>query len=254
MRLRIKILIGFLIIATVLLLAEIWLVYQMNGMEASVENLLESNYQSINATRNMLIALEREDQAVLMLSQGKWDGEKSELNTADALFRSGIKNVLKGHLSPAKKARIDSIRIHYAALKNLWEAPVTGIKKEKNLDWYLTEFKPAVTKVKTILYQLIGIGNQGMYRASLDLKDRVHRIVMPGLVAILAAIIYLFIFDFFIDHYVIHPIVKITKGVRDLLELNKPFEVEVESKDEVAELASQITTLSSKSIFGETQE
>ena len=254
MKLRLKILIGFLILAVILMVAEIWSVYQVNTMRLSVQETLDGNYRGIHAAQKMLFSLGAENQAILALLQGNWKEGRRQLNAADSVFQDNLAEIAMNFKSAHQAALVDSIKKNYNALHLIWEKPIVGTKKEGNLSWYADRVVPARTRIDVSLNQIIRISNDTMYRAGLNLKNTVHRIMMPGVVAMFAAIIYLFLFNFFIDHYLLSPIVKISKGIKNLLEQRRPFEVEIETDDEVAELASAITTLVSKMNYGEIEE
>ena len=63
---------------------------------------------------------------------------------------------------------------------------------------------------------------------------------MPGLVAILSALVFTLVFNYFVNLYVVSPIIKITKGIRRFVETREPVNIEVETKDELADLVSSI--------------
>lgn len=254
MKLRLKILIGFLILAVILTIAEIWSVYQVNTMRLSVQETLDGNYKGIRAAQHMLLALGTENQAVLSLLQGNWEEGRQQLSAADSVFKGNLAKVEKNSKMASQKALLASIKDQYSAFRLLWEKPIVGTKKEGNLSWYADRVSPVRMKVEISLNQIIQISNDAMYKTGLNLKNSVHHIMMPGVVAMLAAIIYLFIFNFFIDHYLLSPVVRITKGVKNLLDQKRPFEVEIETDDEISELASTITTLVSKMNYSETEE
>ena len=254
MKLRLKIFIGFLILAAVLIMAEIWSIYQVNSMRLSVKDTLDGNYRGIRTAQHMLLTLGTENQAILLLLQGNWEEGRQQLATADSVFQIDLAKVEKNSEAGSQVALVDSIKEQYSAFRLLWEKPIVETKREKNLNWYADQVTPAQMKVENSLHRIIQISNDGMYRTGLNLKNNIHHIVMPGVVAMLAAIIYLVLFNFFINHYLLSPVVKITKGVRNLLEQKQPFEVEIETDDEVSELASTITTLVSKMNYGEIEE
>ncbi len=254
MKLRLKILIGFLILAVILMLAEIWSVYQVNTMRLSVQESLDGNYKGIHAAQRMLLALETENQAIFTLLQGNWKEGRQHLTSVDSAFQIDMATIEKNGKAASQKSLINSIKKQYAAFQLLWEKPIVGTKKEENLNWYANHILPAQMKIKISLNQIIRVSNDDMYKTGLNLKNSVHRAMMPGVVAMLAAIIYLLLFNFFINHYLISPILKITKGLKNLLDQKQPFEVEIETDDEISELASTITTLVSKMNYGEIEE
>ena len=86
MNLRFKILSGFLILAVMLCAAGAASIYELNRIGHSVNGLLEKNYRSIVAAKEMIEALERQDSGVLMLMSGNWEAGRATLEEADRAF------------------------------------------------------------------------------------------------------------------------------------------------------------------------
>ena len=61
MKLRMKILSGFLILVVMLAVAGIFSIYELMSIRSSVQSLLDDNYESVVAARKMIEALERQD-------------------------------------------------------------------------------------------------------------------------------------------------------------------------------------------------
>jgi len=251
MKLRLKILSGFLALALMLFLAGIWSIYELNTIGASAHKFLIDNYQSINAADTMIEALEREDSAVLLLTLGKWDEGRTLLNSADALFLSGFSVASNNLTIPGEKAYIDSIEQKYDTYKGLWEKPIVSTPKEGNLEWYFEGIHQAFLDVKSAVKDLRAINNDAMYETATGVKDRANRAIMPGIIAMIAALVFSLLFSFFVNYYVVNPILRITKGLRDFVEKHHPFQVEIESNDEIKELGDLVMTLSH--IFGQRQ-
>lgn len=243
MRLRTKILLGFLFPALMLLVAGAWSIYELNSVGASVQKLLDDNYRSINAGRSMLEALEQQDSAILLLLLGKWDQGRRLITPADSLFEAGFQAALHNLTVPGERNCLDSVRVHYDAYKNLWLRPIVGTQKERNLDWYFTEVHTRFQQTKNSINHLIHLNDQVMYQTASDLKEKSKRTIMPGVVAILSALVFTFIFSYFVNYYVLNPIFRIIKGIQAHLESRRPFNVEVETRDELADLTSAIRTL-----------
>lgn len=87
---------GFMLLASLLLVAGAISVYEFTNLSNSVNSLIEDNYKTINATQSMLESLEREDSGILMLLLGKWDEGRAILNSADSSFRSAL-NIAMGN-------------------------------------------------------------------------------------------------------------------------------------------------------------
>jgi HAMP domain-containing protein len=238
-----KILSGFLILTMMLLVAGVWAVYELSTVGTSVQRLLDDNYKSINAGKMMIEALEREDSAVLLLLSGKWKQGRSIIGSADSLFQQGFRIARNNVTIPGEPARVDAIESRYKAYKDLWIKPIVDTSKQGNLDWYFQKVHQAFLDAKLSVEALMALNDQTMYRTASDLKNRAHRAIMPGIVAILAALIFTVIFNFFVNYYMVSPIIRITKAAQKFMETGEPVSIKVETKDELLDLASSIQRL-----------
>jgi methyl-accepting chemotaxis protein len=243
MGLRAKMLLGFLILAIMLLVAGVWSIYELTAAGSSVQKLLNDNYRSINAGKMMVEALEREDSGILLLLSGKWKQGRSIIAAGDELFQKGFTIAQSNVTIPGEKASVDEIEVKYKAYKDLWIKPIVDTPKEGNLGWYFREVHRAFQDVKLSVENLITLNDQIMYRTATDLKNRAHRAIMPGIVAILAALIFTVLFTFLIHYYVVSPIIRMTKGIQHFMETGDLPDVQVETHDELFDLVSSIQRL-----------
>ena len=79
-----------------------------------------------------------------------------------------------------------------------------------------------------------------MYQTASGLKSRARRAVMPGVVAILAALVFTLLFNYLVNYYVVNPIIRVTRGIQDFVHSGKPLDVRVETEDELADLLRAI--------------
>ena len=80
------------------------------------------------------------------------------------------------------------------------------------------------------------------------LKNRAHRAVMPGVVAIVAALVFTLVFNYFVNYYLVGPIIRITRGVQAFLDTGETFQAKIETRDELFLLASSLQQLVSRSL------
>lgn len=98
MKLRLKILFGFLILVVMLAAAAAWSIYELKSIGFSVNDLMEDNYKSIDASKTMIEALEREDSGVLLLILGKWEEGRNIIDDADKQFQKAF-NIASNNLT-----------------------------------------------------------------------------------------------------------------------------------------------------------
>jgi hypothetical protein len=243
MRLRLKILSGFLILALMLSIAGIWSIYELKNVGSSVQALLDDNYKSIDAAKIMIEALEREDSGVLLLMLGNWREGRTIIASADSSFETGFKIAANNVTIPGEQSYVDSIRMKYQAYKKLWERPIVDTQKQGNLNWYFETVHQSFLDAMTSVNNLMFLNDQEMFKTASDLQTKANRAIMPGIVAIISALVFTLLFNFFVNYYFVSPVIKITESIRKFLDQKVPFDVRVETKDEIYDLAESISNL-----------
>ena len=243
MRVRIKILTGFLILALMLSIAGVWSIYALKDMSTSVQDMLEDNYKSINASKIMIEALEREDSGVLLLLLGHWAEGRKIISSGDSLFAIGFKIAANNLKIPDEKSYVDAIEIKYQKYKKIWEGPIVDTQRQGDINWYFQSTHNSFIEVKSSINNLMSLNNQVMFQTATNMKNKAKRAIMPGVVAIISALVFSLLFNFFIEYYFISPIIVITKNIKRFLENKKPFRIEVETKDEIFDLSVSINKL-----------
>jgi hypothetical protein len=246
MKLRGKILSGFLLLALMLLVAGAWSIYQLRSIGASVQRLLDDNYRSINAAEAMVETLEREDSAVLLLMLGRWEEGRDLLSSADGAFEETFA-VASGNVTvPGEREHVDRIRASYDRYQALWERPIVDTGREGNLPWYFAEVHSAFLDAKDDVDALKRINEESLYATASNLKDRAGRAVLPGVVATISALIFSFLFAYLTNRFMVSPIVRITRGVEGFVSGGRPFDVDVETGDEIESLAESVRKVCSR--------
>ncbi len=250
MKLRLKILSGFLILVIMLTAAAVWSVFEIKSIGVSVNELLEDNYKSIDAAKSMIEALEREDSGVLLLILGKWEEGREIIRIADKQFQEEFEIASNNLTIQGEIEYIQKIHEDYSAYKEIWEKPIVGTAKEGDINWYFENIHKSFLEVKGSANSLMDLNDKTMFSTASNLRDKANRALMPALVAILSALVFSLMFNYFVNYYFVNPIMKITNGVHAFIDKKKPYTVEIKSKDELTKLNSSISTLCSLSEAG----
>jgi len=243
MGLRAKILSGFLILSAMLLIAGAWSIREVASMGGSVQRLLDDNYKSINAAKSMAVALEREDSGVLLLLLGRLEQGTSIIHDADRMFMEAFDIASHNITVEGEQAQIDEIESRYRAYKELWVMPISGTSLEGDLTWYSEKVHIAFQSAKSSVDRLMAMNDRMMYEVASELKGRSHRAIMPGVIAIIAALVFSLVFNFFVHIYVVNPIIGITDSIQKFIETREPFQFQVDTKDEISKLAESLGNL-----------
>ena len=125
----------------------------------------------------------------------------------------------------------------------MWERPIVDTSKEGNITWYFAEVHHVFLSVKDAVNELINLNDRMMYETASALKNRSQRAIIPGIVAIVSALVFTLIFSYLINYYIVSPIIRITDRINKFKEKRVPFEVDIETKDEIFDLSEAIEHL-----------
>lgn len=243
MNLRFKILSGFLILAVMLFAAGAASIYELNRIGHSVKGLLEENYKSITAAKEMTEALERQDSGVLMLMSGNWEIGRSTLEEADRAFQKAFGTARNNITIAGEQETVEAIDAAYLDFKALWSRPIVDTHRQGNIAWYFDKVHPSFLNAKTAVSRLMTLNDDTLYKTASALQDRARRAIMPGIIAIVAALVFALIFNFFINLYVITPIRRLTGSVKTYMRDGQQIAVRTEGRDELSRLTEAIREL-----------
>jgi methyl-accepting chemotaxis protein len=245
-KIRTKILVGFLILALMLAVAGAYSIYELTTIGTSVQKLLDDNYRSINAAKQMIEALEREDSGILLLLSGKWKEGRATIVDAHNNFEKAFDVAGHNLTIPGEKEYIDKIHAKYMKYRENWDRPIVGTEYEANLNWYFETVHRDFNQVKTAVEDLMAINDRTMYETASILKNRAHQVIMPGIVAIAAALVFVVIFNFFVNLYIVNPLLSMIKSIESFLQTGEPAKLKIETQDELGDLAASIESLTAK--------
>jgi methyl-accepting chemotaxis protein len=237
MRLRIKLLAGFILINALLIVAGTMSIFELTKMRSEAISIIDGNYKTLHRLNLMLIAVEKEDKAVLMLMLGQWKKGRTDIARADSSFNSNYARALKNSTT---NQELEMIGKQYAQLKHIWELPIVDTKKQGNINWYFTSFLPTYQSTIEQIEKAMEISQQTLHKESRQLLEDSHKAIMPGIVAIISAIILSLLMYFFTTRFFSKPIEDILKGLIKYNNSGKSFSVAINTNDEIKELAKEI--------------
>jgi hypothetical protein len=244
MKLRLKILSGFSILAVILLISAGWSISELGKMGHSVQKILDENYRSITAAKEMIEALEREDSAILTLLLGIKEEGKNILFKADSVFNKNLL-IAENNITVSGEAEIVTrVKSAYYDYRQLWQSGVMEPDQETNREHLLTGMHSSFLAVKSAVTDLLNLNDRAMYKTASDLQNRSQRATMPGIITVIAALIFTLMFNYLVNYFMIGPIVTMTRNIKQFIEKRRPFEFDIETHDEISDLARSIRDLS----------
>ncbi len=239
-----KVLSGFVLLGLILFISGVMSMYLLTTVGKSVTGLLHENYKSIEISKNMLDALERENSGVLQVLAGNRDKGLAIVDEGRKLFENCIIDA-KGNLTiQGEKELVDSIYLAHEKFDSLLNnLALRSVIELSDRTWYVNQVNPSYNAVANRVKALMTINETAIIENASALENNAYRAIMPGIIAIVVGFFLTILFNLFINYYFLTPIVKLTRAVDDFVKHKIPFDVTVETKDEIGELRDAISTL-----------
>jgi hypothetical protein len=241
MGIRTKIMMGFVILASMLFISGAISIFELTKLGKAVKGLIFDNYKSIDYSRNMLDALELQENAILFYTKGDTDQAKAKFSKAHSLFTQNLDSASINLNQSKELVYIDSVRLAYNEFYQ--SANDFFLSADVSLKFYLETINPKITVTSEHVKNLITINQKSLFDSAAYLETSAQRAVMPGLIVIITSLLFTFIFTYLVHYYFVKPIIRLTKGINDFVKYRKTFDVPIENKDELLSLRESIVSL-----------
>jgi len=242
-KLKYRIFAGFLLLLALLLTAGIFSILEFMKLSNSVNAIIEDNYTTINAAKSMNEALEREDSAILLLLLGRTEEGREILNAADMKFMEAL-SIAENNITEKDEDKfINDLRNSYNEFKSIWNKPILNTDSEGNIKWYKENLYNIFLKTKESVNSLMTLNQNSMHDEANKLKEKSHRALMPGIVAIISTFIFALILNFFINFYFVGPITKLAQAIKNYSPSDGNFIADIRADNEIRNLELEIRDL-----------
>jgi methyl-accepting chemotaxis protein len=242
-RIKLKILAGFMLLIALLMVAGAVSVVEFVKLSSSVNALIEDNYKTIEASKKLLESLERKDSGVLLMLLGERDEGRMIIDSANANFEVAY-GIVKNNITETNEedyiAKIDSLSATFNA--NVSEVLNNNIAIG-DMVWYQRELYQSFSKVKHAVDDLMMLNQSSMYEEATMLKNKSHRAVMPGIIAIVGALVFSLILSFFISKYFVAPLSNLAEAIRSFHPREKYLKSCIKSEDEIKRIEDEVNAL-----------
>ena len=243
--LRAKIFSSFMLLVLMLVIAGVMSIIEFDRVGASIKNVMDDNYKSIEQTKYMLDALEREDSGLLMYLMGNRETGSQTIDLAYSTIQNAIKLAQTNITERDEEKYIGNIIEEYekfhTSVKQITDTSVTLTLDEKN-EIYLQNQQLFFAAKKSI-NELMQLNQDGIYKQTELMKENSKRAMMPAIVSIVAAIVFALLLNFFISEYFINPIHRLIDSLKSYYPEMGRIDAKIGLKDEIKTLEDEINNL-----------
>lgn len=246
---RFRLILFFAIILCIFGMSNIWAIFNFNTLSRSIDSIMESNYRSIESAQNMMVAIERQDSAILgyMFSENEetissfYDNQKIFLNwltrAEDNITENGETDV------------IEAINRSYDQYINLYANFIAlGPQKNSNEmnDYYYNQLFTAFESTKESCRELLNLNQASM----LERKNSAQKIaqkatISTAIVSTIALLLGILIVTI-LSNRIVNPIKKLIDKIKEISDGHYNQQIEIEGQDEISQLALEFNTMAKR--------
>ncbi len=240
MGIRKRVRLGFFALGLLLLIAAVISHFEYAALNRTVRGIIDRGATSVAMSRSILDVMASQDALVLKYMNNL---DSAALFTANTTFMEDINSVMEQvQLSYPTSPMVDQLKSSKRDYENVIEEFRAG-SKEDNITWYLTTYKQGYSRYVNAIKEFMTDIQQESVREIEQFDRAAYRSVMQGVISIGVAMLLLLVLFFLIDIYFIKPVVRMSKGLKNYLGHNIPFNVTVEGRDEIFQLKEHIEQL-----------
>jgi len=245
MKIRLKIFAGFIIMALLMIAAGGISGIEFSKIGISINRILGENYKNIEASNQMLLGLEKQNNGILLILQGQWNDGYSEVEDGGNVFIKGYDVIKNDTLNREEKASIRAIEEYLKDLNVMKDSTLYN-HQTATIEWYYDGPFRLLSQMGDEVKKIQKYNQDALYKTSTNLKERAKRAIVPGIVVVVALLLFISIFSYLVNHFFVNPLIRIHDRADDSLKYGRPFDVNIQTNDELKKLAEVIKKLTNK--------
>ena len=249
MTLKKKILVGYGIVFILMGLVIAWSVVNLVSLGNASEAILSENYRSIRAAENMVNALQRQDNGILLIYLGE-PGKGADLfRESEATFFEWLTRAKDNITIEGEADLVKTIETDYMAYRRFffeWAESQYSDAQPFSFASYDKTIYPLFAKVQSECVSLRQLNEGTMYVASAKARIVAKRAIWSTSLAAGSALIVALIFSLFLVERLLRPIRSFMEASKKISAGNYAIQVPVETGDEFGRLAQEFNEMAAK--------
>lgn len=246
---KFKIIGTFLLIFTVLAISSIWSITTFNRLSNSIENIMQSNYRSIVAAQNMIVALERQDSAELAYMFSSDQVATKNFRENEIEFLKWLSRAEDNITEPGEKENLDQIHKLYSRYIDeftiLMDMQANKGAGEARI-YYYNEILPLFEETKDACRSLQNLNQEGMILRkdaahSISTSASYYTIIVSGATILIGLAIAIYL-----TNKIVSPVYDLIDKTRKIAEGDYKQQLDINGRDEIAELAQEFNIMAKK--------
>jgi len=229
--------------------SSIWSIINFNRLSKSIDNIMESNYRSIEAAQNMISAIERQDSAELEHMFSQSNEKVLTFNENEKLFISWLSRAEDNVTEVGEKKILDQINTNYIQYINSFNYLISLKKVEgssKLNDYYYNTNFPIFEKTKKSCKDLLILNQNSMLKSKENAHEIAIKATVTTIVISVGAIVISLILIRLLANKIVKPLYVFIGKTKEISEGHYDQKLEITGDDEIATLAIEFNNMAEK--------
>ena len=256
---RARIVWTFAVLVLLNLAATYWSIYNFYAIGTSVTSIIQDNYLSVLAAENMMKSLERQDNALLVASEGEPPTAGASLTETRDLFLKWNENRdlffywydqgMRAGALPEQMPLRDSIQVTYRQYVLLGDSMNARIQQgafEESKGYYYDRVRPMSDQLRNQCFTLFEINQKDLYNAMPQIHSIANQTAFGAMMAAIIMLVLSIIATAWLIRSFITPAELLTERVKQIGAGNVDLKIDVLSDDEVGQLSREFNKMTER--------
>ncbi len=256
---RARIVWTFAVLVLLNLGATYWSIYNFYAIGTSVTTIIQENYLSVLAAENMMKSLERQDNALLVASEGEPPTSEGSLTENQDLFLKWNENrdlfyywydqAVRSVSMPGQEPLRDSIQSAYRQYMLLGDLMSARIKQgafEGAKNYYYDKIRPVSDQLRDLCFRLFEINQIGLYNAIPQTHSIANKTAFGTMMASIVSLVLSIIATAWLIRSFITPAEQLTDRVKQIGAGKVDLKIDVLSDDEIGQLSREFNKMTER--------
>jgi PAS domain S-box-containing protein len=225
-------------------------VYNLYNLNKAIDGLIESNYRSIVAATNMINAIERQDSSQLIYLQvNESKGLEAFIDNEKEFFvwlSKANDNITEKNEQEIITNISNSYEEYLQLFSTLKQIKFSNEGKEEATNFYDNKISPVFQEIKKACIELSDLNENAMFNSKNKAKmNSEKQMYMTIIISVLLISLGLLV-AFYFTNRMIKPMNMLITGIKSIKEGNLDQEIQVSTKDEIGQLASEFNNMTER--------
>jgi NtrC-family two-component system sensor histidine kinase KinB len=243
MTLKNKILIGYGVIFALMGIVVVQAVTNLISLGKASEAILSENYRSILAAGNMVSAIERQNNGVLLIPLGNTKEGIASFRENEACFLEWLARAKDNITINGERELVGAIETDYTAYRQRFSSFADISNRPLHFADYQKNIYPLFSKVRETCIELRDLNEKTMYAASNEAKNVARRTIWSTISAATAALIVALIFSLLLAERIVRPVKRFMEAAKKISDGDYTVRVSVKTSDELGRLADEFNRM-----------